>query len=391
MVEVGGKRLEVSLPAGFGAAGAAAPARGAAPEARPPARARRGRVAATALTSPMQGTIVKVAVSEGDTVAEGDLVVVLEAMKMEQPLNAHKAGVVTGLTAEVGGAGHRRRHHLRHRRDPLGAASLASAPGGGGRRLDAGRASCVGDRLAASRVRRAAAARPSPAAASRAPMTATYGTRRSGAGSGRPASRRRRTSARSPAARRPRRTPAAASAWSSPTGSDQHLHRGVPGRERALVHLDQVGEEPLQAADQAPVHHHRPPPRGVTVHIGQIELRRLVEVDLDGGQAPLATGDVDDLHVDLRPVERRLARRLHEGHARVHQRLAQQPLGEVPARPGRRAYWPFAAQRQPEPAGAKPSAACTRAISASTAGDLDTDLVQRAEVVRVVERDRPDP
>jgi acetyl-CoA/propionyl-CoA carboxylase biotin carboxyl carrier protein len=50
----------------------------------------------------MQGTIVKVAVSEGDTVAEGDLVVVLEAMKMEQPLNAHKGGVITGLSAEVG-------------------------------------------------------------------------------------------------------------------------------------------------------------------------------------------------------------------------------------------------------------------------------------------------
>ena len=52
----------------------------------------------------MQGTIVKVAVADGDTVAEGDLVVVLEAMKMEQPLNAHKAGVVSGLTAEVGAA-----------------------------------------------------------------------------------------------------------------------------------------------------------------------------------------------------------------------------------------------------------------------------------------------
>jgi acetyl-CoA/propionyl-CoA carboxylase biotin carboxyl carrier protein len=50
----------------------------------------------------MQGTIVKVAVSDGDTVAEGDLVVVLEAMKMEQPLKAHKAGTVTGLAAEVG-------------------------------------------------------------------------------------------------------------------------------------------------------------------------------------------------------------------------------------------------------------------------------------------------
>jgi acetyl-CoA/propionyl-CoA carboxylase biotin carboxyl carrier protein len=50
----------------------------------------------------MQGTIVKIAVAEGATVAEGDLIVVLEAMKMEQPLNAHKAGVVTGLNAKVG-------------------------------------------------------------------------------------------------------------------------------------------------------------------------------------------------------------------------------------------------------------------------------------------------
>jgi acetyl-CoA/propionyl-CoA carboxylase biotin carboxyl carrier protein len=50
----------------------------------------------------MQGTIVKVAVEEGSTVALGDLVVVLEAMKMEQPITAHKAGTVTALTAEVG-------------------------------------------------------------------------------------------------------------------------------------------------------------------------------------------------------------------------------------------------------------------------------------------------
>jgi acetyl-CoA/propionyl-CoA carboxylase biotin carboxyl carrier protein len=50
----------------------------------------------------MQGTIVKVAVADGDEVAEGDLIVVLEAMKMEQPLNAHKAGTVSGLAASVG-------------------------------------------------------------------------------------------------------------------------------------------------------------------------------------------------------------------------------------------------------------------------------------------------
>ncbi|MDP9117402.1 MAG: biotin/lipoyl-binding protein [Actinomycetota bacterium] len=50
----------------------------------------------------MQGTIVKVAVAEGDVVEAGQMIVVLEAMKMEQPLNAHKAGTVTALTAEVG-------------------------------------------------------------------------------------------------------------------------------------------------------------------------------------------------------------------------------------------------------------------------------------------------
>jgi acetyl-CoA/propionyl-CoA carboxylase biotin carboxyl carrier protein len=50
----------------------------------------------------MQGTIVKVAVADGDQVAAGDLVVVLEAMKMEQPINAHKAGTISGLRAEPG-------------------------------------------------------------------------------------------------------------------------------------------------------------------------------------------------------------------------------------------------------------------------------------------------
>jgi acetyl-CoA/propionyl-CoA carboxylase biotin carboxyl carrier protein len=105
VVEVGGKRLEVSLPAGYGA-GTTEPA-GPVRTSTPRRRHGKGGAAAVsgdALTSPMQGTIVKVAVSEGDTVAEGDLVVVLEAMKMEQPLNAHKAGVITNLTAKVGAA-----------------------------------------------------------------------------------------------------------------------------------------------------------------------------------------------------------------------------------------------------------------------------------------------
>ncbi|MDF2050400.1 biotin carboxylase N-terminal domain-containing protein [Arthrobacter sp. Cr_A7] len=103
VVEVGGKRLEVVLPASLGSVGSGAPA--AAKPGKSKKRIRSGGTAAAtgnALTSPMQGTIVKVAVAEGETVAEGDLVVVLEAMKMEQPLTAHRSGTITGLTATAG-------------------------------------------------------------------------------------------------------------------------------------------------------------------------------------------------------------------------------------------------------------------------------------------------
>ncbi|MDW5326358.1 acetyl/propionyl/methylcrotonyl-CoA carboxylase subunit alpha [Plantactinospora sp. KLBMP9567] len=111
VVEVGGKRLEVSLPAGYGAGTtpAAGPVASGAAARRPARRAGRSGTAGgaaaggDALTSPMQGTIVKIAVADGDTVAEGDLIVVMEAMKMEQPLHAHKAGVVSELAVEVGG------------------------------------------------------------------------------------------------------------------------------------------------------------------------------------------------------------------------------------------------------------------------------------------------
>ena len=100
VVEVGGKRLEVSLPAGFGGGsggGAAAPK-----AAKRTARKAAAAVSGDALTAPMQGTIVKVEVADGDVVEAGALIVVLEAMKMEQPLTAHKAGTITALAAEVG-------------------------------------------------------------------------------------------------------------------------------------------------------------------------------------------------------------------------------------------------------------------------------------------------
>ncbi|WP_229866600.1 acetyl/propionyl/methylcrotonyl-CoA carboxylase subunit alpha [Sinomonas cellulolyticus] len=101
VVEVGGKRLEVTIP------GALSLASGKAPKTKKKSRGSRsaaagGAASGDALTAPMQGTIVKVAVADGDVVAEGDLVVVLEAMKMEQPLTAHKGGMIKGLTAEPG-------------------------------------------------------------------------------------------------------------------------------------------------------------------------------------------------------------------------------------------------------------------------------------------------
>lgn len=100
VVEVGGKRLEVSLPSSLGAV--ASPAGGRSKPKRRAAKKSGSAVSGDALASPMQGTIVKVAVEEGQQVAEGDLVIVLEAMKMEQPINAHRAGTVKDLAAEMG-------------------------------------------------------------------------------------------------------------------------------------------------------------------------------------------------------------------------------------------------------------------------------------------------
>ena len=113
-VEVGGKRLEVVLPgglAGLGAPQQAAPAQRTAGTRRPGGTARQRPGGASgpgsgadsdALVSPMQGTIVKIVAADGSKVSAGDTIVVLEAMKMEQPLTAHKDGTVTGLAVQVG-------------------------------------------------------------------------------------------------------------------------------------------------------------------------------------------------------------------------------------------------------------------------------------------------
>ena len=100
VVEVGGKRVEVSLPTRLLIAGGGATI-GHAPKRRSASRA----VATTtgdSVTAPMQATVVKLAVGEGDQVVKGDLILVLEAMKMEQPITAHKDGTVSHMNAEVG-------------------------------------------------------------------------------------------------------------------------------------------------------------------------------------------------------------------------------------------------------------------------------------------------
>ena len=106
VVEVGGRRLEVSLPGELGLSngGGSANVVRKKPKARKRGAHGGAAVSGDAVTAPMQGTVVKVAVEEGQQVAAGDLVVVLEAMKMENPVTAHKDGTITGLSVEAGAA-----------------------------------------------------------------------------------------------------------------------------------------------------------------------------------------------------------------------------------------------------------------------------------------------
>ena len=103
-VEVGGKRLEVTVPADLAVGRRSQAGSAGAERSRTSGRSKRSVAAGdgATLVSPMQGTIIKIAVTDGQRVSAGDVVVLLEAMKMEQPLTAHKDGTVTGLAVEVG-------------------------------------------------------------------------------------------------------------------------------------------------------------------------------------------------------------------------------------------------------------------------------------------------
>ena len=100
VVEIDGRRVEVALPGDLALGGGNAGAKKKSKKKR--AGGSKKAASGDAVVAPMQGTVIKVNVEEGQEVSEGDTVVVLEAMKMENPVKAHKDGVVTGLATEAG-------------------------------------------------------------------------------------------------------------------------------------------------------------------------------------------------------------------------------------------------------------------------------------------------
>jgi acetyl-CoA/propionyl-CoA carboxylase biotin carboxyl carrier protein len=100
VVEVAGKRVQVNLPSKLVPSTSTGATLSAAPKRRTASAV--NTITGDSVKAPMQSTIVKVAVAEGDKVVKGDLLLVLEAMKMEQPLVAHKDGVVASMNASVG-------------------------------------------------------------------------------------------------------------------------------------------------------------------------------------------------------------------------------------------------------------------------------------------------
>jgi acetyl-CoA/propionyl-CoA carboxylase biotin carboxyl carrier protein len=102
VVEVEGKRIEVSIPARFLHTGTGSPTAGRAPRRKVSAHHASAGASESVIKAPMQSTVVKLAVAEGDKIVEGDQVLVLEAMKMEQSITSPRDGVVKSIKVSVG-------------------------------------------------------------------------------------------------------------------------------------------------------------------------------------------------------------------------------------------------------------------------------------------------
>ncbi|CAM4091690.1 acetyl/propionyl/methylcrotonyl-CoA carboxylase subunit alpha [Corynebacterium belfantii] len=100
IVEIDGRRVEIALPGDLALGGGSGAPKKKAKKRR--AGGSKAAISGDAVAAPMQGTVIKINAEEGAEVAEGDTVVVLEAMKMENPVKAHKSGVVTGLAIAAG-------------------------------------------------------------------------------------------------------------------------------------------------------------------------------------------------------------------------------------------------------------------------------------------------
>ena len=102
VVEVDGKRIEVSLPNRFLSGSGKEATAGRAPKRRVSAHHAASGASDSVIKAPMQSTVVKIAVEAGQTIVEGDQLIVLEAMKMEQSINASRDGVIKSVSAKVG-------------------------------------------------------------------------------------------------------------------------------------------------------------------------------------------------------------------------------------------------------------------------------------------------
>src|SRR5260221_819099 len=170
-------------------------------------------------------------------------------------------------------------------------------------------------------------------------------------------------------------------------GQQDDLHRRQPEREGPGIVLEQERDEPLEAAEDSPMDHDRPVLGVVGADVHQVEVLRLLVIELDGGALPLPPDRIRDVEVDLRPVERAVLRVDVVGETgRVERRLQlllrvvpRRDLAEELVRPGREL------RREVEP-----EVAVDALDEPDEPRDFRSDLLLRDEAARIVLRELAD-